>query len=446
MKFTRRPIAWALAATAVAGLSLVGPGSQPATALPLTPNMFDRVVTIGDSFAAGTGIHDNFGSYDVPSCWRETDENFSSKLAKAVTGSAANQINVSCIGAEYPQVISQIDQVGSLPNEGNRSLILLYAMGNDVRSISGKAWPKIVEACVIDGPKECSSDPSLEFSNGAEVANRAQSLYETLLLRYPRATIRVLGYPRLFTPGITDGKPYCYLGQAVGYRGLGIYMSAAEALWADSKVDSLNGLLKSKVDQLSTRGNIRFIDVNVFFTEDGFCRARSNKGLNGIIGNGFPIAQTNVLFSSFHPNRIGHQKIYETVAQVGQLELRMPVQEAPTYDPNGRTAPPGGYQATQNYAGGFWTNNFNVFGAYVGGFWTDVAAPAPGYSTVDYYDGGYWTNNFDANGNYIDGFWTDTPAGGNGGGYSTIDYYDDGFWTNNLDANGNYIDGFWTSY
>jgi lysophospholipase L1-like esterase len=444
MKFRRRPIA-CLAAIAISGITLWGPAAQPASAA-LSPTLFDRVVTIGDSFAAGTGIHDNFGSYDVPSCWRETDENFSSKMAKLTTGSAANQINVSCIGAEYPQVVSQIDQVGTLPNDGNRSLILLYAMGNDVRSINGKAWPKIVEACVIDG-SECSSDKNLEFGNGAEVANRATSLYETLLTRYPRATIRVLGYPRLFTPGITDGRPYCYLGQATGYRGLGIYMSAAEAQWADSKVDSLNALLKSKVDLLSSRGNIRFVDVNPFFTEDGFCRARTNKGLNGIIGNGFPIAQTNVLFSSFHPNRVGHQKIYELLAQSGQLELRTPEQDAPAYNPNGPTPPPGGYQVTQNYDGGFWTSNLDRNGNYLGGFWTDVAAPAQGYSTVDYYDNGYWTNNFNANGEYIDGFWTDggSPPG-QGAGYSTVDYYDDGFWTSNFTAAGEYVDGFWTQY
>ena len=108
----------ALAASLAAPLGLLALSSTTTTAAPT----IERVVTLGDSYSAGTGIHRNASDYDdhgpqaqtfAPStrignsdCSRELDETPGPQLAARL---GAESVFVACAGAVIADIANQID-------------------------------------------------------------------------------------------------------------------------------------------------------------------------------------------------------------------------------------------------------------------------------------------------------------------------------------------------
>jgi lysophospholipase L1-like esterase len=308
----------ALLSVAVGAFGLISAsfgGATSAAAATRTQPTFSKVVTLGDSYSAGTGIHANANQYDVPQCWRETNENAGSFLAARFAGAAGNQENLACLGAEKPQLDQQIADL-ALPNGGAGALIMLTAFGNDVRSVGGLNWPDVIRQCVDDrNEPNCHLNPNNQVGPGEaqRIAGLAADSYAKLLNKFPNATIRVLAYPHLMEPLQTgsNGPLACPLGKAFL-----VYLDGNEAKFIDDLVDGFNTVLRSTVERAAGAADIKFVDVQAYFGDNAYCKYASDKLVNGIIGDGLGglVPQANALFSSFHPSAKGYQAYVEAVA------------------------------------------------------------------------------------------------------------------------------------
>jgi hypothetical protein len=324
-----------LTAAVAVGNTATSPSASAAT------YRWDRVVTVGDSYAAGTGTHYFPNEFDDPSCLKETDQNFTSILAARLTSSQQNQINVSCAGAKFTNIMTQIDRVGSLPNQGARSLIVLYAQGNDIVTREGRSWPDVIKECVLT--TDCNR-PGNNVANFDTILNQEWTLLDKIIANNPKASIRVMSYIPLFNAQTrADGSHYCYMGGSNrSIKGIwGAFFNAwasivstatpgatpkyipdtwldpNEGFFIDENIRYFNAsVLKYAVDDYlvtpywkARNIDIKYVDATPEFVGQAYCDASGGHGMEDIIVSTDSRISMNpyggVSPASFHPGPKG---------------------------------------------------------------------------------------------------------------------------------------------
>jgi lysophospholipase L1-like esterase len=239
-----------------------------------TTDAFDRVVTLGDSYSAGTGIHRDASDYDDQGppthsfdtntrlgssmCMRELDTTPGARLAEAL---GATSIVIACAGARIGDVPRQLE-AASVPGDGHGTLVTMTIGGNDVRTRDGGGWTAVLLDCVLS--MGCHRDDGNELTGLDRVGADLESLLSAMTQTHPELTIRVLGYPRLMQPDRWG---------CVGVTGIG----TKEARWLDEQVDRVNEVLQHAVERAASasRGtavDLAFVAVDESFDNHGACR------------------------------------------------------------------------------------------------------------------------------------------------------------------------------
>ena len=106
----------------------------------------ERVVTLGDSYSSGSGIHRNASDYDdhgpgahsfdrstrlgSSACQRELDETPGPRLAERLD---AESVFVACAGAVIREIPAQV-RAADIPGDGSGTLVTMTIGGNDLRT------------------------------------------------------------------------------------------------------------------------------------------------------------------------------------------------------------------------------------------------------------------------------------------------------------------------
>jgi len=258
------------------------------------------IVTMGDSYASGTGIHKYTSSYhEGDECCRDFKTTPGSQLAKQ---EGQQHLIPACASDELPDISQQFsDLQRDYPQEASRkwegSTMMLTIGGNDIRSNDGSSWPGILINCIISFYTDCHKKHANQVANFGEVQNQLADFYTTLAQGAGKATIRIWGYPRLLqrtwhcipVPGVNSGA----------------------TKWMDNMVDELNGNIKQAVDRARS-GNpgvdIEFVDVTPYATK-GACTISGNH-IHSIVLN----LESLLSPMTFHPSQSGYNAYYDALA------------------------------------------------------------------------------------------------------------------------------------
>lgn len=277
-----------------------------------------KVVTLGDSYSSGTGIHNKGSEYDEEGggdvagykltarsddeCWREKHTTPGPKYASY---NGKTSIFLACKGAEVSHVINQINYLNSLyqtdaANKWAGSLILLTAGGNDIRTKRGEDWPDLLKRCILEvNPfKGCDDHDKNQVSESTwdSIESKLNSFYSKLAREASSATVRILGYPRLM-----QRDPGCS-----SVTGLG----RDEADWVDDQVDVLNDRIQGAVNSVKTsypNFDISYVSVINYITV-GACGPKSTREVNDKVLDGLKTSD-----SSFHPTQLGYDAYYRAL-------------------------------------------------------------------------------------------------------------------------------------
>lgn len=261
MSRIRRPAV--IVALLAAAAALVG--AAPAVAKPITARA-PSYVALGDSYASGAGTRAYVN--DGTSCQRSV-YSYPSLIA-AADGFVLNLR--ACSGARVADVARrQLDALDS-----NTGFVTITVGGNDAGF-----------AAVLT---ECAQPSWFSDCNGAVdraeaavdgvIPGRLAGLYAGIRARAPRATVVVVGYPRLF-----DGED-CNAGT---------WFSPHE----QSRLNAAADLLDQRLSAAASTAGFGFVDPRSIFSPHAVCD--SPEWLNGL---SMPISE------SYHPNRAGHREGY----------------------------------------------------------------------------------------------------------------------------------------
>jgi len=266
-----------------------------------------KVVTVGDSFSSGTGIHEEGHEYDEefggPSgkeCWREKNTTPGPVYAQA---NNMQSIFLACKGAEVPEIENKLGYLqATYPSDAaqkwNGSVILLTAGGNDIRAERG-TWADVLVNC--HWPLgDCDDNSENQVNNWATVRNRLVGLYSKLAIDASGARIRVLGYPRL-----TQRKGgSCWILPT---------LVKSELDWMDDMCDELNANIVAAMN--TVKANYPHVDIQyvsvVNYITNGACESASNREVNDEVIEGTIGGLSD---SSFHPTQKGYTKYYHALA------------------------------------------------------------------------------------------------------------------------------------
>jgi len=288
---------------------------------------YDLVVTVGDSYAAGVGIHANETGYDdhgprdhsfwghlrmgASTCKRDNHTNHGAQLANHL---GADHQNIACGGAETEHIGNQLN-TASIPGTGAGTLIVLTAGGNDLRSTDGSDWPAVLRRCILEFWLNCDKRGKNQIANFDTIQNRAKVIYESMIADYPDATVRIMGYPE-----IMQRTPRCSKVTGVDKN---------EADWMDRQVRTLNDGLNQAVDEVraATGADVTFVSVADAFDDHGSCGNDSQAWINDRVPGvtfhrtyDYGTRQVTSHFgtsistaASFHPNQRGYNAFYWAV-------------------------------------------------------------------------------------------------------------------------------------
>jgi len=318
-----------------------------------------KVVTLGDSYSSGTGIHRNGRDYEGGDCWRDLKTTPGAQYARY---EGLEFVSKACKGDEIPGILGQWDEIqANNPADAASgwagSTILFTIGGNDLRTHKGESWPGLLKSCIMSFYGKCHKKAENQIANFDELQATLTQLYTKIAQAAPKARIRVLGYPKLL-----QRKLLC-----VPVPGLAL--SAAD--WADQQVDELNRRLRLAVaasrnstvplsfaeeasgsqllDKLRQKAraqsngttqsldaslmqkgsrrrrsrrratpaptpaptpgpgvDIEFVDVKRFFSR-GACRV-TKRDVHAIVLSGLSLSD-----SSFHPSQRGYNKYYDAL-------------------------------------------------------------------------------------------------------------------------------------
>jgi lysophospholipase L1-like esterase len=279
----------------------------------------ERVVTLGDSYSSGSGIHRNATDYDdhgpeghsfrprtrlgASACQRELDETPGPRLAAEL---GAESIVVACAGAVIREMPAQV-RAADIPGDGGGTVVSVTIGGNDVRTERGESWPDALLRCITSIGCDRSSN---ELANLDDLRRELTDVYADIGERYPEISVRVLGYPRLM-----QSDRFCE-----GVAG----MSRSEADFVDEQVDRLNAKISSAVALASARtgADLRFVSVVDEFDNHGACRfwqrdryvndavfgdsLRRSRLADGTVRDHVDDSPLNISSASFHPSSEGY--------------------------------------------------------------------------------------------------------------------------------------------
>ncbi|HUV19251.1 MAG TPA: SGNH/GDSL hydrolase family protein [Ilumatobacteraceae bacterium] len=329
-----------LVAAAAATVGVVAVGSS-VSARPETSagsERIERVVTLGDSYSSGSGIHRNASSYDdhgpaahsfnrftrlgSSACQRELDETPGPRLATQLD---ADSVFVACAGAVIREIPAQI-RAADIPGDGDGTLVTMTIGGNDLRTVRDENWPDALTRCITS--MRCHDSSKNQMANLDQIREDLVATYRSIGERYPDIAVRVLAYPRLM-----QGN-----GRCDGVTGI----SGDEADWIDEQVDLLNHQIEVAAARARgiTGADIRFVDVTDEFDNHGACRfwQRDRFVNDAVFGDSFRRSQLadgtvqehwtkgpfNVSTASFHPSSKGYD------AYLATLRTSLPPDVLPT--------------------------------------------------------------------------------------------------------------------
>jgi len=306
--------------SALVGSAVLVAGSQVAA----SAGTFERVVTLGDSYGSGTGIHADASDYDDQgperqsfsrsdrlghsACLRELDETPGPRLADEL---GADSVFVACAGAVIAEFANQVE-AADIPDDGNGTLVNVIIGGNDLRSARGENWPDVLVRCITSS--NCHNSDGNQLSNLDTVHSDLLEIYTALGDEYPEVAVRVLGYPRLM-----QSDRWCE-----GVTGV----SRSEADWIDEQVDRFNMRIASAaaMARVRTGADIRFVSVTDEFDNHGACRfwqrdrfindlvigetLRRSMTVGGEVRNHWNDGLVNISSSSFHPSKKGYDAYF----------------------------------------------------------------------------------------------------------------------------------------
>ena len=309
---------------------------------PSLASHWEYVVTLGDSYASGTGIHNRGDEYDEEygginyyngetyvltsrddtECWREKDDTpgavYASNNANSYPGGS---LMYACKGAEVSHVERQLDLLNDhYTNEAavqwDGSVILLTAGGNDIRTVRGDDWPDLLERCIL-WQSSCESKSDNQVANWATIESRLKGLMLQVLVRAAKArAIRIMGYPEMMQPK-SSGWNRC--PDVTG-------IDRHEANWIDSQVHVLNSKLVSAIAYAKTNfattfaaefpgqtipqiPDIQYVSVYNYLTIGACTGTPSTRHVND------KVLVDVVLTSdaSFHPSAVGYDRMYDAL-------------------------------------------------------------------------------------------------------------------------------------
>lgn len=279
-----------------------------------------HVVTLGDSYSSGSGIHRNADDYDDQgppaqsfdgatrlgsgACARELDETPGPRLAAQI---GADSVFVACAGAVIDEIPNQV-RAARLPTDGAGVLVFLTIGGNDIRTQRGENWPDALIRCITTA--HCNRSDENQVATFDSIEEQLTVAYTSIGSQYPAVTLRALGYPRLM-----QSDRWCE-----GVTGV----SRSEANWIDAQVDELDLRIESAVDaaRAATGADLRYVSVVDEFDNHGACRfwqrdrfvndavtgttlSRSQLA-DGTVRDHWNSGPLNFSGSSFHPSTKGY--------------------------------------------------------------------------------------------------------------------------------------------
>ncbi len=311
----------AIATVLVVATPMAGAMASPASV------RIERVVTLGDSYSSGAGIHRDASDFDdhgpqaqtfAPStrignsdCSRELDETPGPRLADQL---GADSVFVACAGATIADIANQVD-AADIPGHGQGTLVTMTIGGNDLRTERGENWPQTLVRCITS--MGCDGSSSNQVVNLARIRGDLTAAFTELGARYPAAAVRVLGYPRLM-----QSDRWCE-----GVTGFG----RGEADWVDDQVDRLNSVIMIAVGAAAsaTGADMRFVSVLDQFDNHGACRfwqrdryindavfgdtLQRSMTASGVVSDHWDDGPLTISGASFHPSSKGYDAYFEAL-------------------------------------------------------------------------------------------------------------------------------------
>lgn len=286
------------------------------------------MVTLGDSYSSGQGIHDDADQYDdhgppahsfdpdtrlgASTCHRELDTTPGPLLADQL---GAESIFVACAGAVIAEIDNQLD-VADIPGDGAGTLITMTIGGNDLQTGEGYDWPAALLDCITSFG--CNDDEVGGLSNLDTIEKDLRALYTEMGERYPAAHIRVLSYPSLMQPDRWG---------CIGVIGVG----RSEAVW----IDDQEALFIERIERAvttaaaTTGADLRFLAVDDAFDNHGACRTVGRDRYVRSVVRGTTLSRSmgpdgqivehrddgvfTISPASFHPSQRGYDAFHEVL-------------------------------------------------------------------------------------------------------------------------------------
>jgi len=258
------------------------------------------IVTMGDSYSSGMGIHRLIRDYHKgEECCREFKTTPGSEVAR---NEGKPHLIPACGGDQLADIKSQFaglqaDHPRDAAKGWDGSTMMFTIGGNDILSNKGDNWPGILVNCIVSFYTDCHKKQSNQVANFDQLRNDLADFYNTVAQGANKATIRVWGYPRLLqrtwhcipVPGVNKGATQ----------------------WMDNMVDELNGHISQAVDVAKSRNpgvDLQFVDVTEYFTS-GACNILSPHV------HAIALSLENGLSpQSFHPSQRGYNAYYGALA------------------------------------------------------------------------------------------------------------------------------------
>lgn len=281
-------------------LLLAGPASALRRHTKTNSSSRGYIVTMGDSYSSGTGIHKYIRDYhEGDKCCREFKTTPGGQLSQM---EGKTHLMPACGGDELPQIREQFAGLQeNYPEEAARdwqgSTMMLTIGGNDIRSNGGDSWPGILVNCIISFYTDCHKKDSNQVANFDELRGQLTEFYNTVARGASKATIRVWGYPKLL-----QRKWHCIPVPGV---------NSDATKWMDDMVDVLNGHIKRAVDAAKSQNpgvDFDFIDPTPFFST-GACSIM-NPHVKAIVLS----FENGLSPQSFHPSQRGYNAYYDSLA------------------------------------------------------------------------------------------------------------------------------------
>jgi len=267
-----------------------------------------KVVTLGDSYSSGCGIYRSEGDYPgtPQSCLKDSDGIAGGQFASA---NGMESVNFACAGdlidsgtaSDGPMgILNQFDQLqAAYPDDAaagwEGSVIHFTIGGNDVLTQDGDSWAGVLGGCILCFGCACHERPGNQPANLDEIQTKVTQFYTTLAQNASKASIRVMGYPKLL--------------QESGGRCSVPFLNVAASRWMDEQVELANARLRqgvADVKALYPSVDMEFVSVVPFITR-GAC-ASSGKEIGG-----FSIF-AGIGPQTFHPLQAGYDRYSEALS------------------------------------------------------------------------------------------------------------------------------------